>query len=863
MQGFDMPTIDPPVPTLNGQDRSQVPDHHHQTGESESNIEEKGEKDGEVPQNGKKLGETLEMKKNRSATESTDAADSAAAAAGATPESASAPEYPGQPQGYQPQQQQQVQNEMMQQDANAYFVNGGTEFGLSASYVDSTRSALESHTALQQAVLLASTGQPQETVNSQTVTAADMGAITQSMQHIPMMPPTTEPMDEFNAAMQMTTPPDFGLNQQQQVQEQQASDFAMLPDADITMTDADVAATTAPMAAFFDPLTMGGPQFTQQQQEQMQAFPAASGAPAFSYQNTEAQQTLMYTQAPETQAFTAAATQGMTATEFGDFTGATPSVFQQQPTPDMVPGFMGQSPVSMNMGVDFTSQPPTTTGLAAATPYELMQGGTPYMHASQAIPMPPQPSEAEIQQAQQQQMQQQAYQEQQMQQQAQQEQQMQQQQMQQQAQQEQQVQQQAQQEQQMQQQQSQQFVAGAPPAMNSEIQMYAGAMESSAFAYTMLPLPPAANPVHQNYTQALLGINNPPQPSPTYPDDAYNDGFVYSCTYHGCKTRLETASQLQRHKRDQHRNNQMYGRGDIRNTQAGPHRCRRLNPSTGKRCDSVFSRPYDLTRHEDTIHNTRRPKVKCCFCSEEKTFSRNDALTRHMRVVHPDIHWPGKTKRKARSKKNEDGTSKPPPAKKKKTSKKDDGSASRTANETGSSDPVATAAAASTAPATETKTETEPAPPPESAPQMPPAMPQVPHMPEMPDVAGMSDMDIAMADMAELTMAMAMAREQEQQQQQQQQFQQSQQHQNATVTVPVVAGPQQGAQSIPVAPHNPPTVQQNGAKEEQAQETAQQQPEQPNRQQQVRRQQRQTRSRQPRQQQQQQPRQPRQRQRRQ
>ncbi len=40
-----------------------------------------------------------------------------------------------------------------------------------------------------------------------------------------------------------------------------------------------------------------------------------------------------------------------------------------------------------------------------------------------------------------------------------------------------------------------------------------------------------------------------------------------------------------------------------------------------------------------------KQKVRCHLCTEEKTFSRNDALTRHMRVVHPDVDFPGKTRR--------------------------------------------------------------------------------------------------------------------------------------------------------------------------------------------------------------------------
>lgn len=129
------------------------------------------------------------------------------------------------------------------------------------------------------------------------------------------------------------------------------------------------------------------------------------------------------------------------------------------------------------------------------------------------------------------------------------------------------------------------------------------------------------------------------------PADTVADTGTYSCTYHGCTLRFDTAAKLQRHKREGHRNSAVVGaveEGGMtsaaqRNSQAGPHKCTRINPSTGKPCDTIFSRPYDLTRHEDTIHNTRKMKVRCSYCREEKTFSRNDALTRHMRVVHPEI----------------------------------------------------------------------------------------------------------------------------------------------------------------------------------------------------------------------------------
>jgi hypothetical protein len=139
------------------------------------------------------------------------------------------------------------------------------------------------------------------------------------------------------------------------------------------------------------------------------------------------------------------------------------------------------------------------------------------------------------------------------------------------------------------------------------------------------------------------------------PDSSANTG-TYSCTYHGCAQRFATPQKLQKHKRDAHRGtpNITPGVGSgmstaelmERNSQTGPHKCERTNPTTGKPCNTIFSRPYDLTRHEDTIHNIRKQKVRCALCQEEKTFSRSDALTRHMRVVHPDVDFPGKHRRR-------------------------------------------------------------------------------------------------------------------------------------------------------------------------------------------------------------------------
>jgi len=143
--------------------------------------------------------------------------------------------------------------------------------------------------------------------------------------------------------------------------------------------------------------------------------------------------------------------------------------------------------------------------------------------------------------------------------------------------------------------------------------------------------------------------------SPPKPNTGADTG-TYSCTYHNCAQRFSTPQKLQKHKRDVHRAtpNVTPGVGSgmsaaelmERNSQAGPHKCERINPGTGKPCNAIFSRPYDLTRHEDTIHNIRKQKSRCALCQEEKLFSRSDALTRHMRVVHPEVDFPGKYRRR-------------------------------------------------------------------------------------------------------------------------------------------------------------------------------------------------------------------------
>lgn len=125
-----------------------------------------------------------------------------------------------------------------------------------------------------------------------------------------------------------------------------------------------------------------------------------------------------------------------------------------------------------------------------------------------------------------------------------------------------------------------------------------------------------------------------------------------------------------------------------KNDKTEEHICLIINPKTGLPCNKRFSRPYDLVRHQNTIHAPRRCFYRCMFCEDDlrrkhhlasnnevvinagyrnsqfsvenannnmanshnsrkvkassegggflsnKTFSRCDALTRHLRFRH-------------------------------------------------------------------------------------------------------------------------------------------------------------------------------------------------------------------------------------
>ncbi|CCF57091.1 hypothetical protein KAFR_0C00960 [Kazachstania africana CBS 2517] len=73
-------------------------------------------------------------------------------------------------------------------------------------------------------------------------------------------------------------------------------------------------------------------------------------------------------------------------------------------------------------------------------------------------------------------------------------------------------------------------------------------------------------------------------------------------------------------------------------------KCTLVNTVTNKPCFQEFSRPYDLTRHQNTVHAKKRSVFRCLECIRthgeigyQKTFSRLDALTRHIKLKHEGL----------------------------------------------------------------------------------------------------------------------------------------------------------------------------------------------------------------------------------
>ena len=172
-------------------------------------------------------------------------------------------------------------------------------------------------------------------------------------------------------------------------------------------------------------------------------------------------------------------------------------------------------------------------------------------------------------------------------------------------------------------------------SMNLNPQLYAGNGNQQyaqiCFPYTYSgsdPVSQASVPEEEEHDYDY----NPASSPNSKPAESRANGGVYTCTVPGCTKRFPTTTKMSKHRREAHR--QSTPLSSIKSHHPGPHKCTRINPTTNKPCNTIFSRPYDLTRHEDTIHNTNRQKVRCEICNDEKTFSRQDALTRHKKVKH-------------------------------------------------------------------------------------------------------------------------------------------------------------------------------------------------------------------------------------
>jgi len=103
-----------------------------------------------------------------------------------------------------------------------------------------------------------------------------------------------------------------------------------------------------------------------------------------------------------------------------------------------------------------------------------------------------------------------------------------------------------------------------------------------------------------------------------------------------CGKRFDKSQSLQMHRRNSHGKTSGSGLSGQRFGN-NSHRCDYVDPITGKVCNTVFSRPYDLVRHHETKHSAKRPEFICPHCIERKSFSRGDALQRHLRVKHSGV----------------------------------------------------------------------------------------------------------------------------------------------------------------------------------------------------------------------------------
>ncbi|KAF8459190.1 hypothetical protein BDZ91DRAFT_633994, partial [Kalaharituber pfeilii] len=58
--------------------------------------------------------------------------------------------------------------------------------------------------------------------------------------------------------------------------------------------------------------------------------------------------------------------------------------------------------------------------------------------------------------------------------------------------------------------------------------------------------------------------------------------------------------------------------------------CTRVNPTTGKACNTTFSRRYDYVKHIATAHSILHKKYRCEICGQNTFWSSR--LVKHKKV---------------------------------------------------------------------------------------------------------------------------------------------------------------------------------------------------------------------------------------
>lgn len=211
----------------------------------------------------------------------------------------------------------------------------------------------------------------------------------------------------------------------------------------------------------------------------------------------------------------------------------------------------------------------------------------------------------------------------------------------------------------------------------SEVPPFPASLNSMESTKSESSREPNVRPPAFRNQETILSQRSELSPPLSRPADTSANTGAYQCATKGCSARFDTNAKLKKHRRENHTeppksptpstprslsshtrssatlvatpktsNSSINHASSSRNNSTGPFRCERINPGTGRPCNTIFSRSYDLTRHEETIHNNNKKKSKCQICTEDKTFSRHDALTRHMRVVHPDVDFPGRNSKR-------------------------------------------------------------------------------------------------------------------------------------------------------------------------------------------------------------------------